>query len=431
LKKSNSSKWLVSYKIYYDPDDKKCGKYIIETECDKHKKNKCDKHKKCLLCDEELPCKKHVEKKCNKKCIICNKQITWDDSCIKKSPKPCRIECPKPCHIECPKPCRTERPKPCRTECPLIKQKYNVTNLVSNVPGLAPFTDPLAINSWGIVLANNLLYVADNGTDSITVYNTNGSIVSPPITVVATTPTGLVYNSSNNFIMTNGINVAPARFLTATESGKVDGYNPILNPTNTITVINQTGINVYKGLAITDTNLYVTNFNNNRIDTFDTSFVLLPGFPFIDPDLPAGFAPINIVYLNGFLYVTYAKQDPTAHDDVAGPGNGFVNVFTTGGVLVRRLISRGYLNSPWGIILYILHNRCGCEQVLLIGNFGDGTISAYDLEGNFLGKLRDINCTDIIIDGLWGLTNGLTDETIFFASGPNDETNGLIGVISS
>jgi len=148
----------------------------------------------------------------------------------------------------------------------------------------------------------------------------------------------------------------------------------------------------------------------------------------VDLTIPIGFAPFGIAYLNGLLYVSYAKQDSAKHDDVKGPGNGYVNVFTTEGQLVKRLISQGYLNSPWGIMQYTLPRRN--RSVLLIGNFGDGTISVYDLNGTFLGKLQDVNCVDIIIDGLWGLTNGISSNTIYFASGPNDENNGLIGFLN-
>jgi len=296
---------------------------------------------------------------------------------------------------------------------------------------LAPFTDSNAINTWGIVFANDLLYVADNGNNSITSYNTNGS---PTGTVISTTGAvdGLVYNPTNNFIIP--LTTSPATLLTSTEDGTIEAWNPAVSPNSTVVVANSSNVpfpGVYKGLAITSTNLYAADFANSRIDTFDSSFNLLTGFPFSDPTIPPGFAPFNIVYLNGVLYVLYALQTPTnpPHDDRSGPGNGFVNVFDTNGNFLRRLISRGYLNSPWGFISYSLPDKCHHKSVFLIGNFGDGTISAYDHKGKFLGKLEDHKCVDIIIDGLWGLANGSTPKTIFFASGPNGENNGLVGSI--
>ena len=210
----------------------------------------------------------------------------------------------------------------------------------------------------------------------------------------------------------------------------------IVNPTTAITVINQFASGtVYKGLAITTTNIYATDFHNNKIDTYGPTFLgPLSGFPFVDPTIPVGFAPFNIVLLNGQLYVTYAKQDSVAHDDVAGPGNGFISIFDLNGVFIRRLVSQEYLNSPWAIISASPSFELPLGSIV-VGNFGDGTISTYSADGKFLGKLRDKHCVDIILAGLWGLTQ--SDPTsfkhikIFFSSGPNAEANGLIGYLTS
>ena len=341
------------------------------------------------------------------------------------------------CNKKCDQKYKEKCNEKCR-KCPTVVKKYNVVNLVSNVPNLAPTLDTNAINSWGILIDKNKLWVVDNGSGLITTYNTDGSITMPVVTVLAAsgnpadtgTPTGIVRNNSLNFVISNFIS-QPATYLVCTEDGTVAGYNAAVNATNAITVINNSRAGaIYKGLAITQTNLYVCDFHNGKIDTFDTAFNLLVGFPFIDPTLPSGFAPFNIVLLNNKLYVLYAKQDTNAEFDVSGPGNGYVSIFNTSGMFIQRFISAGYLNSPWALIPAPLSQKFPTGSVL-IGNFGNGTITAYDACGTFLGRLQDNNCVDIIIDGLWGLVVYNTCvNSIFFASGPNIETNGLIGAIT-
>ena len=141
-----------------------------------------------------------------------------------------------------------------------------------------------------------------------------------------------------------------------------------------------------------------------------------------------GFARFNVVYLNGLIYVLYAKKniaDPT--NDLSGPGNGYINVFNTAGTWIRRFYSEGVLNSPWALTLAptII---CAEPGSIMVGNFGDGRINIFSASGTFLFTLRDCNHRDIVIDGLWGLTtNTQALSPIYFASGPNAETNGLVG----
>ena len=161
---------------------------------------------------------------------------------------------------------------------------------------------------------------------------------------------------------------------------------------------------------------------------------------FTDPELPARFAPFNVMALSDVLLVTYAMQDDAAHDDVAGAGHGYVNVFDTDGRLLTRLIDAGALNSPWGMALApwqygTLGNR------LLVGNFGDGHIDAYrlDVAGGRLtaqleGALRDTRGQPLAVDGLWGLAfgpgvSGLDQHDLFFTAGPNDEKDGAFGFL--
>jgi uncharacterized protein (TIGR03118 family) len=202
---------------------------------------------------------------------------------------------------------------------------------------------------------------------------------------------------------------------------------------------------VYKGLVF-GTNakgvfLFATNFNAGTIDVFGPANANSNGqyVPvttdggFSDPNIPAGYAPFGIQNIDGSLFVTYAKQNAEKHDDVAGPGNGFVDVFDTDGNLLRRFASRGPLNSPWGIArASFAFGRFSGE--ILVGNFGNGKIHAFDSDGNFLGTLRDANGKPLAIDGLWTLTLGggrnSNSDTLYFTAGPNDETNGLFGKIT-
>jgi len=323
---------------------------------------------------------------------------------------------------------------------------------------VAPLVDPNAVNSWGIVVTGNTFWVAQNHAGVLSHYSENGTnttIVPPAVKVPAASgdpvdigsPTGLVYNKGPNFI--NPSTGQPYVLLTATEDGTIAAYDPSFNLANAVTVINQSGAgSIYKGLAITNTTLYATDFHNGKVDTFDGSFNgPLNGFPFIDPTIPAGYAPFNIVYLNGLLYVTYALQDANAEDDVPGPGNGYVSIFDINGNFIARLISRGYLNSPWAIVpAHDRHNRHdrhdrndrndNCHEChehndfILIGNFGDGKINKYTLDGQFVETLMRAECTPVTIPGLWGLAYNHYSTKLYFASGPNGENDGLIGYIT-
>src|SRR5438067_654617 len=201
-----------------------------------------------------------------------------------------------------------------------------------------------------------------------------------------------------------------ARFLFATEDGTINGWQPAVNPTQALVLVDRSLDHaIYKGLAIsgngTTARLYASNFHGGRVEVWDNAFTRIFG-GFVDPTLPAGFAPFNVQNLGGQIFVTYAKQDANKKDDVAGPGNGFVDVFNTSGALVRRLISNGSLNSPWGLALAPTGwGAFGGD--LLVGNFGDGAINAYDpLTGAFIGRMNNVHGTPLVIDGLWALQFG-------------------------
>jgi uncharacterized protein (TIGR03118 family) len=323
---------------------------------------------------------------------------------------------------------------------------YQQRNLVSDSTKIhAEQHDPNLVNAWG--LAFNpfaVAWVADNGTGVATLYNGNGNPQSLVVTIPGAggatgDPTGEVFYGGPGFVVTKGNASGPSRFLFASEDGGIAGWSPMADPTHAIRMVgNGTTTAVYKGIAISGTGhgtlLYATDFHNGKVDVFDTSFkpVTLPGKPFYDPNLPAGYAPFGLQAINGDLYVSYAKQDAARHDDVKGAGFGFVDVYTPEGKLLRRFASHGALNAPWGMALAPASFGHFSNR-LLVGNFGNGAINAYDLAtGQWLGELKGHDHKPIRIDGLWGIAfgNGLNDQPIdalFFSAGPNDESNGLYG----
>jgi uncharacterized protein (TIGR03118 family) len=320
--------------------------------------------------------------------------------------------------------------------------RYRQTNLVSNIPGLAQLTDLNLVNPWGMAAGPHTpLWIADNGADVATLYQDTVSALPLVVNIPDGAPTGQVFNPTNGFVVKSGMSSGPAMFIFASENGDITGWNKNVPPPPPSTQAQpevHTPNAVYKGLAMAShggkTYLYATDFHDNRIDVFDSNFApaTLSG-NFTDPGLPAGFAPFGIQAFGSRLYVSYAMQDADAHDDVRGPGNGFVDVFTSSGHMVKRLITRGALNSPWGLV--IAPSGFGSlSHDLLVGNFGNGIINAYDPNtGSFRGTLLGPGRQPIRNDGLWGLRfgNGVTGSprTLLFTAGIDDESDGLFGEI--
>ncbi len=327
---------------------------------------------------------------------------------------------------------------------------YLQTNLVSDVPGMAAHTDPNLVNAWGIAFnPNAFAWVADNHTGVATLYDGSGNSPSLVVTVPPApgdagpgSPTGIVFNGSPDFVVTKNTTSGPGLFIFASESGTIAAWAPNVDLTHAILMVdNSASKAIYKGLALAANGaghfLYATDFHNGKIDVFDKDFnpATLPG-SFADQTIPPGFAPFGIQNLNGNIYVTYAKQDADKVDDVAGKGLGFVNVFDANGRLIRRVASHGKLNAPWGLAIAPADFGKFSNR-LLVGNFGDGTINAYDVAtGAFRGQLRGPDGKRLVIDGLWGISfgNGLLDQptnVLFFAAGPDDENHGLYGRIEA
>jgi uncharacterized protein (TIGR03118 family) len=334
---------------------------------------------------------------------------------------------------------------------------YLQHNLVSDIPNLADTHDENLRNPWGLAFGpTSPFWVANNHTDTSTLYNGAGvpfPIGSPLVVSVEGGPTGVVFNGTSDFVVgdtcpPSGSDPCPGLFIFATEAGTIAGWSPFVPPPpfSHTTVVKQTVPDaIYKGLAIANIGpnnyLYAANFHAGTIDVFDKNFdpFLLPPGAFVDPKLPAGYAPFNVTNLGGKLYVAYAKQDEEAEDEVAGKGKGFVDIFNPDGTFVQRVASRGKLNAPWGMAI-APDNFGRFSGDLLIGNFGDGFINAYTPEGDhfhFHGQLQGADGQPVQIDGLWALAFGTgapnngPANALFFTAGINDEENGLFGNLTA
>jgi uncharacterized protein (TIGR03118 family) len=329
------------------------------------------------------------------------------------------------------------------------QQAYSNHVLVSDGNVAADFTDGNLVNGWGVAFnPNGPVWVSDNGTGKSTLYDGTGKPQSLVVTIPGTggehsAPTGVVFAGGNDFVVSmttpTGTVSGAARFIFVTEGGTLAGWSPMVNVTTAIIIPTPNTGAIYKGLALggdgTTHLLYAADFHNNRIDIFDGTFkpVMKPG-GFMDPFLPKGYAPFGIQAINGDIYVSYAKQDADAEDEMAGPGMGFVDAYSPDGVLLGRLASRGPLNAPWGMAVAPL-SFGDFGGALLVGNFGDGAINAFDpRSGRWLGTLRDQHQHRIKVDGLWGIAfgNGILAQksnALYYAAGPGGENDGTYGVI--
>jgi uncharacterized protein (TIGR03118 family) len=325
---------------------------------------------------------------------------------------------------------------------------FSQTNLVSDLPGVAAHQDTDLVNPWGIDFGpGGPIWISDNGTEKSTIYTGNGTKVAVggfPSIGVPGNPTGVVFNNTAGFQVEPG---KKAAFIFGSEDGSISAWNP-LNPSATTKVLPSSA--VYKGVTIGTVPLgglgqipllYAANFNSGKVDVFGSDFSKIGSFT--DNTAPAGYAPFNVQNIGGQLYVTFAQQDVAGagHDDVAGPGHGFIDIFNLDGTLAKRFASNGPLDSPWGLAMA----PAGFGDVggdLLVGNFGDGTINVFDpSSGTFKGKLLGKDGNPITIEGLWGLKFGdgapLTKngpaDTLFFTAGiPGTgelEDHGLFGSI--
>jgi uncharacterized protein (TIGR03118 family) len=348
---------------------------------------------------------------------------------------------------------------------PAMAQHYLQTNLTADQSGVATNTDPNLVNPWGLSRASGSpWWISDNGTGLSTLYNAAGVAQSLVVAVPtgdpsqspSGTPTGTVFAGGANFMLPDG---KPALFMWVTEDGTVSGWNPSLVPiTSAVLEVNTKSKSVFKGAALATvsvgsnsaTMLYVADFRKGRIQVFDESFNHVSWIEdaFADDEhngmghgddnqlhIPHGYAPFNVQNIGGEIYVTFAQQDSAKHDEVDGPGLGYVAVFSPWGKFLRQLEHGSWLNGPWALAMApgdfgpYSHN-------LLVGQFGSGNIAVYDpVTGRFKGLLMDKTNNPIMIDGLWALSfagggNNGTATTLYFSAGSDGEAHGLFGTIT-
>jgi uncharacterized protein (TIGR03118 family) len=322
---------------------------------------------------------------------------------------------------------------------------YTVTALVSDVPGLAQVTDPNLVNGWGIsASATSPWWVSNEGTGTSTLYDAAGVRFPPPpngplVVTVPGGPTGTVFNTSTQFLIPVGTPPVPtlSRFLFATLSGTIQAW---AGGTAATTGFDGSAWSAaYTGLAISGDWLYAADFHNGRVDIIDGNWKLVkkPG-AFSDPWLPKGYSPFGIQAAGGYVFVTYAKVDPKTGDEQKGRGLGIVDEYSTDGVLLHRVATKGKLNAPWGVAWAPATGFGKASGSLLVGNFGDGYVNTFrqNHKGRWKwsGRLLTSKHKPVWIDGLWGIgfgNGGVAGPvtTLYFAAGPNDETHGLYGAV--
>jgi uncharacterized protein (TIGR03118 family) len=328
---------------------------------------------------------------------------------------------------------------------PVMTSAFTTTALVTDQASGAAHTDTHLVNAWGLAFnPTAFVWVANNGTSTSTLYDGNGVpqtlvVAIPAGTAGDAAPTGIVFNGTTDFKVTqNGVTGA-SPFIFVGEAGTVSGWSPSVNRTNAVIAVDTNGTAVYKGLAIgafAGANyLYAADFRNNRIDVYNAGFqkATLPG-GFVDPNLPAGYGPFGIQAIGDRVYVAYAQRETSGNDEVKGAGLGVVDVYDMGGTFLHRLAAGGALNAPWGLAMAPA-NFGDFSNAILVGNFGDGKINAYNPStGAFIGTLSKADRTPIVIDGLWGIAfgNGVNNQptnTLFYTAGPSDEAHGIYGRI--
>jgi len=321
--------------------------------------------------------------------------------------------------------------------------QYKRRDLVSNVSGRARRTDSNLINGWGLAFfQHSAFWVADTGTGLSSLYGPEGAAVPLVVTIPPApsqpfgptgSPTGLVANATDDFVVSkkNG-NSGPAVFIFDTEDGTISGWNPTVDPTHAVIAVdNSSSGTFYTGLAIgADSSgrdfIYAADQANNKVDIYDASFKFVKSFT--DASLPPGYAAFGIQNIEGKLYVTFAGF-------FSGKVGGFVDIFDTSGNLLKHFASMGELSLPWGLTL-APEDFGPFSNDVLVGNLGDGNISAFSRDGNFKGQLKDDDGQYISVSGLWALAfgtdpskNGKTNQ-LFFTAGPLFYGEGLFGRIS-
>jgi uncharacterized protein (TIGR03118 family) len=317
---------------------------------------------------------------------------------------------------------------------------YEREDLLSDGAVRTRNVDPNLVNPWGLASSpTGPFWIANEGTGTSTIAFANGSLVAKDVHVPANKsahPTGLVFNGGDGFLVEKGHHSGPSRFLFVTLEGRVIGWSPDVDKHNALVVVDNGASGAsYTGAALAtvdgETFLYAANFAGGSIDVFDSRFEFAGRFT--DEHVPDGYSPFGIAAIRGQIVATFVPRDPATGDEVPGAGHGLIDVFSPEGHLRSRLVTGGELNAPWGLVLS--PNGFGpFSRHLLVGNFGDGRILAYALNGGFDGQLEDEDGDAIEIEGLWGLKfgnggDGGDPEDLYFTAGIEDETHGVFGEI--
>jgi uncharacterized protein (TIGR03118 family) len=328
----------------------------------------------------------------------------------------------------------------CEKKDPRNLKDFVQVNLVGDNDEYKPLhIDSNLVNAWGIAFpASGPAWVTSFGKGKSVVYNGDGTVARPPVEIPSFTastgghPTGIVVNNTTDFKLPNG---TPARFIFAQADGLLSGWN---GGNEAIKMVENTTGGIYLGLTLASNGgnnfLYAANFSQGKIDVYDKNWVKI-NMSFTDPNLPQGYSPLNIQNIDGKLYVMYGQ--PGTHGEVISPRNGFIDIYNTDGSFVKRFVSQGQLNAPWGIAkapAEFWGEGTNNQDVFLVGNFGDGRINAYTSNGSFQGQLRS-HGYPIEIKGLWAIAFAPSSSTVidhdklYFAAGPGGEQHGLFGFI--
>ena len=334
----------------------------------------------------------------------------------------------------------------------LAGKQATQTNLVSDGFITTPVTDPNLVNPWGIAFGpGGAFWISDNGTGLTTLYSGTGAIENLVVTIPLppggsghSAPTGQVFNATSDFVIKEGAKSAAPPFIFAAEDGTITGWSPSVDVNNAVIAVDNSASGaVYKGIAIyagkSGNTLLVTNFFSGFVELYDANYKKIGQFrdegDGDEKPLPKNYAPYNVQVFGNHIFVTYAKQDKQKHDSISAPGAGFVDEVSITGHLIRRVAEHEGLNAPWGLAIAPagFGNLAGA---LLVGNFGDGTVSAYRVaDHKYLGQLRSAAGGKLKIDGLWGLAaggdaQGADPTKVYFTAGPQEETHGLFGSLS-
>ena len=300
--------------------------------------------------------------------------------------------------------------------------------------------DANLVNAWGLAFnPQGYSWIANAGTGTSTLYDGTGVPQSLVVTLAQGSPSGIVFNGSSAFTITESAKTGPAPFIFATLQGQISAWAPSVDGTHAFTIVDDsTSGDVFTDLAIStgaSNTLYAADFAHGNIAVFDGSFApVTPAGGFTDPTLPAGYAPFGIQQIGGKIYVAYAQPDPVTHEK-KGAGLGLVDVFDLQGNLLTHLIpAGGALDAPWGLAMAPA-NFGKFSGMLLVGNFGDGKINAFDpATGTMAGTVSNNDGSAIVVPGLWALQfgndlNSQPSNTLFYTAGPGAEQHGLYGRI--